>query len=63
MHAVRPLALWYLPRSQSAQATAPSSAVTVPAAHGVGAVLPVEHAEPGVHAVQLAASQRSVALE
>ena len=42
---------------------APSAAAIVPAAHGVGTVLPVEHEWPFEHAVQLSACHRSVLLE
>ena len=45
------------------QAPKPSSAAIVPAAHGVGAVLPVEHEWPTEQAVQLSDCHRSVPLE
>ena len=48
---------------QSVQVAAPSAAAMVPAAHGVGTVLPVEHEWPALHAVQLSACHRSVPLE
>ena len=41
----------------------PLTAAMVPAAHGVGVTLPVEHAWPTGHAVQLSACHKSVALE
>ena len=49
--------------AQSVQVAAPSAAAIVPAAHGVGTVLPVEHEWPALHAVQLSACHRSVPLE
>ena len=41
----------------------PLTAAMVPAAHAVGVTLPVEHAWPTGHAVQLSACHRSVPLE
>ena len=52
-----------MPLAQSVQVAAPSAAAIVPAAHGVGTVLPVEHEWPALHAVQLSACHRSVPLE
>ena len=48
---------------QQGYVAAPAAAAIVPAAHGVGATLPVEQKCPALHAVQLSACQMSVALE
>ena len=52
-----------MPLAQSVQVAAPSAAAIVPAAHGVGTVLPVEHEWPTLHAVQLSECRRLVLLE
>ena len=49
--------------AQSLHFDALGAAAIVPAAHGVGTVLPVEHEWPALHAVQLSACHRSVPLE
>ena len=60
---VAPSSDWKEPSGHFEQAGAPSPAAKVPAEHGVGATLPVEHEWPTGHAVQLSACHRSVPLE
>ena len=43
-HAVAPTALWYPPTSHAAHSPELPFGATVPAAHGVGALAPSEHA-------------------
>ena len=50
--AVWPMPFWKVPASQGLQVGALQFAATVPAAHGVGAVAPSEHALPGGQAWQ-----------
>ena len=52
-----------MPLAQSLHFDALGAAAIVPAAHGVGTVLPVEHAWPTGQPVQLSACHRSVSLE
>ena len=62
-HAVCPAAAWYLPGSHLVQTSKPQPSDTVPAAHGVGATLPVGLKKPGPVDVQSAALVRLDELE
>ena len=62
MQIVSPGVSWYLPPTHSEHSEAPPDEI-VPAAHWVGAVLPVEQKEPAGHVVQSLGLSLFVALE
>ena len=63
MHAVSPVASWYVPELHGVHAASPPDAATVPAAHATCATLPVGAKEPGSVVVHSLANERLVALE
>ena len=63
MHAVDPLASWYLPAAHAVHSDWPVLAVNVPGVHGVLDVEPVLQLEPAGHAVQSSALCRFGLLE
>ena len=63
MHAVDPLASWYLPAAHAVHSDWPVLAVNVPGGHGVLDVEPVLQLEPAGQGVHSDAADRPVLLE